>query len=173
VYHYAGNNPVKLVDPNGRMSDEYNVELQVEGLKTKPVPKEKPLPRNLKEKLEDEGWIDITGDENARNEAAAELKEEVSDPNTKNHWYVKVYPRSESDTEVVPRTESEGANLRDGEGRPLQGITETTTFKGRIFEAYPQDGRGNIPSRPHREYYDVDGNGRIDMVRGNYQRKKK
>ena len=168
VYHYAGNNPVKYVDPDGRSDDEYDAVKKAEGLKTEPVPNEKSLPGGLIDRLvNDDGWIDITNDEGERNDAARDIREKVLNPENEQDWGVLVSPASEYDTTERPRSEAEGGNLRGEGGRPLPNIRVTTRFNGTIYRIYPLpiERRNNKLPTPIREYYDVDGNGRIDLIR--------
>ena len=170
VYHYAGNNPVKYTDPDGRDDEEYDAVKKAESLKTEPIRNENPLPRDLINRLvREEKWINISRDEEARNDAAKDIQEKVLDPRNEEYWHVEVVPVSEPYTSPErPRNESEGGNLRGEGGRPLPGMSESKDFHGTKYRVYSlpiERINGRLPP-PVREYYDVDGNGRIDLERG-------
>jgi hypothetical protein len=62
------------------------------------------------------------------------------------------------------RTEAEGSSLRGENGMPLSDITGGGSYRGAQYAVYPMDPEtGNIPKRPYKQYFDMDGNGRIDF----------
>jgi hypothetical protein len=112
----------------------------VDNLKEKPIPNEKPLPDSLIREIVDLGWKDITKDQDARDDAARDLKEKVFDENRKDDWVVNTI-----------------STVWDHRG---------TTYHGEIYQAYPYNSEtGKGSPVPAREYFDINGDGRIDFTK--------
>jgi RHS repeat-associated protein len=162
-FAYVNNDPVNYVDLWG-LECPYASD-KVKGLKTEPVPNEVPLSANAKQAAKDDGWKDITKDQKARDEAAADLKEKVLDANTKDYWAVGVSPILTEYSDTRPRTISEGALLNGGDGKPLPDITESGMYSGSQYSVYARDPESSKVVGPTVQYFDMDGNGRIDFVK--------
>jgi hypothetical protein len=175
-FAYVNNDPVNYIDLWGLsgsdnsaskysgLHDEYNPVLKVEALKINPVSNEQSLSLSAVETAKKEGWVDITKNQDERNEAAIDLKEKVLDTRTSSDWFVIVRPIRTNYFDTHERTINEGALLNAEDGKSLPGIKTIGSYDGTEYEVYPYDpDTGEITNRPYKQYYDIDGNGRIDF----------
>jgi hypothetical protein len=68
------------------------------------------LSQDAKKTAINNGWIDITRDQEARNRAAEDLIEKVLDERTKDHWTVIIRPTNIDYADSRPRTNTEGVH---------------------------------------------------------------
>jgi RHS repeat-associated protein len=183
-FAYVNNDPVNWVDPWGlectgsdreaqkqtdsagkKVPDDYNATLKVQGLKTEPVPYEVPLSANAKQTAQNEGWTDITKNQQTRNEAAEDLREKVLDNSTKDYWAVSVNPILTEYSDSRSRTIAEGALLNGENGSLLPDITESGVYNGTQYNVFTKDPSSGKVAGPTVRYFDMDGNGRIDFIK--------
>ena len=177
-FAYVNNDPVNYVDLWGLCKGDVRKEItkdskililndksnqfgqnMIDGLRTEPARIEQPLPSDLIQRFEQDGWVDISRNQEARNEAARVLIERTRDPDTKDYWAVITTPTREEYYGTRPRTQEEG-------GGSLPNIVEWRFYDGYRYEVYPHDPEtGSIPSRLIREYLDLNGDRRIDLRR--------
>jgi hypothetical protein len=137
--------------------------LKVQGLKAEPVPNEQPLSKSERNRLSEENWLDITGDQNARNEAALDLKEKMLDEKTKDDWAILIRTFYIEYSDSRPRTIAEGALLNGDGGRPLPDIVVSGLYDSVQYDIYARDSTSGKVVGPVQRYLDLDGNGRIDF----------
>jgi hypothetical protein len=168
VYHYAGNNPVKYTDPDGRLSEDEETANAAKSLGEKGP---KPLPANLENILKDNDWTIVKGDE--RKSANDSVKEKADQDNL--DWSVS------SSKEDTPLTEEEELSIADEfknaidkwsrannkpvRREPQKPLTKTTIFEGRIFNIRTRDSGTDKTDIIMRQYIDVNGDDNIDGVR--------
>jgi len=138
----------------------------IEKLRTQSTGFETRLAQKAITRIVRDGWINITNNQQRRIEIALSLKEKMLDENTRDHWiidvtsiYIPGFPVEEE------RTSEQGANLDSNTGKPLGPAQRIVHYDGYIFQVYVRNSETNRPatSNPRNEYYDVDGNGRIDF----------
>jgi RHS repeat-associated protein len=136
-YAYVNNDPVNYIDLWGLDACS-----SVDKLKTQPIRGEERLPDGLiNELVRYRGWTDISRDEEARNEAAMDLKQKCFDEEYQDNWFVGYI-----------------STTWDYKG---------TSYHGEHYLVYQYDPETGqfAPPVPVREYWDIDGNGRIDFSR--------
>jgi hypothetical protein len=145
----------------------YSAEIieKVQGLKTIPVPNENQLSEFAKQKAEENGWADITGDQNARDEAAANLMEKVFDGTVKDDWTVVVELVDTYYSGTRPRTAAEGSYLRGENGSRLPDVGVSGWYSGAQYNVWARDPISGRVAGPVIQYLDMDGNGRIDYTK--------
>lgn len=140
----------------------------IRNLRTQPIPREVQLSVNSIMRRISAGWINITNDQQRRNEIALDLKQKTFAEDTRDYWIVYVIP-SYIPPFIVERdrTLEEGSNLNADESTPVGPVQNIVSYNGYIFQVFIRDSDTNSPatSNPIRQYYDVDGNGRIDFER--------
>jgi hypothetical protein len=168
TYHYAGNNPVKLVDPDGRLSDNPATERAIRQLSEK---EKEDIPFEIKMDILDElGWENVTSSE--AEEIEFSLKEKGGSENT--DWLIS--SETIQVTAVIGHdTAIEFSNAVDEYARKNNYPTRnprpqssdiTQTFTGRIYNVslLKEDG---TTSPVIRQYFDINGDGHIDGKRDN------
>jgi RHS repeat-associated protein len=172
VYHYAGNNPVKYVDPNGMMSEDEITENAAKNLTENP---QKPIPEVTQDYLASKGWTVTT--EADRAEINNELKESASADNP--HSSVSSRRSEESVQYEIPLTEREqqsnalrdalrnrGYPDRNSTGRTLPRIGRHNYPNARIFSVKVRNEETGETYHIRKEYIDINGDGHIDGWRG-------
>jgi|GEM_PF-5606734 len=132
-------------------------------LQIQPIPGDTILPLSDREtkNLRIDRWENIIGKQQLRNEIAIELQEKTYNKELRDYWIIEVeYKEMQPFFHERPRTYAEG-------GRYLPPVSELIAYKGYIFSVYQRDpltGK-KIDISPIKEYYDVNGDGRIDFQR--------
>jgi RHS repeat-associated protein len=167
AYHYAGNNPVKYVDPDGKKSKNRKTAVAIDNLSKG---REKEIKYSvILEALEKAGGFKTVSSERA-SEIARDLKDKGADEN--GYWMVSVEERTLPP--ISTREKDSGTILRNGMRDYTDGYTGSPsqyreddniyeTFNARIYNVQTlEEGENESKAPIIRQYIDLNNDGYID-----------
>uniref|UniRef100_UPI000493C947 RHS repeat-associated core domain-containing protein n=1 Tax=Treponema pedis TaxID=409322 RepID=UPI000493C947 len=172
VYHYAGNNPVKYIDPDGRLTADEETAKKIENLGKNAPGK---LIDEILLKLKEDGWTIVTNEE--KKEVHDDLKGSASNDNkdmmvsidSKSITIKKDFTEEEKDQielnkkiDAIPNN-SKYKRSADKFKRDVKPKDITLTMI--IFKVNPYDFEKKEIVGKYKEYIDIDNDGNIDGYR--------
>ena len=167
LYHYAGNNPVKYVDPDGEKTRSKDVQRQIDALGTKP---NTPITDTVILKFQQKAMEYVGNDVKAVDLENSELKKLAADDGTMVDSYITSY----SETTIEAVEQSLGAQLNYASKRYFgfntvvddrnaqKTETKTKNYSIRVYTA-----RNSSPeeeSGVYKSFIDFNDDGNIDFI---------
>lgn len=167
LYHYAGNNPVKYTDPDGRKTRSEDVQRQIDTLGTKP---NTPINDTVILKFQEKAMKYVGNDPEAVKFENSELKKLATDESTMVDSYAESY--SETTIEHVEQPLNEqlnyaskkyfGQNTIIDDRNANKTETKTKKYSIRIFTVRNSSPEGE--SDVYKSFIDFNDDGNIDFI---------
>jgi len=170
VYHYAGNNPVKYIDPDGRLTADEETAKKIENLGKNAPGK---LIDEILLKLEEDGWTIVT-DEEKKEEVHDSLKESASKDNKDMMVSIdstpitikKDFTEEEKDqielNKKIDAIPNDNLHKKTFEKLKRDIKPKDITLTMIIFKVNPYDFEKKQILGNYKEYIDIDNDGNID-----------
>ncbi|UTC95202.1 RHS repeat-associated core domain-containing protein [Treponema denticola] len=170
VYHYAGNNPVKYIDPDGRLTADEETAKKIENLGKNAPGK---LIDEILLKLKEDGWTIVT-DEEKKEEVHDSLKESASKDNKDMMVSIdstpitikKDFTEEEKDqielNKKIDAIPNDNLHKKTFEKLKRDIKPKDITLTMIIFKVNPYDFEKKQILGNYKEYIDIDNDGNID-----------
>ncbi|WP_252722888.1 RHS repeat domain-containing protein [Treponema pedis] len=169
VYHYAGNNPVKYIDPDGRLTADEETAKKIENLGKNAPGK---LIDEILLKLKEDGWTIVTNEE--KKEVHDDLKGSASNDNkdmmvsidSKSITIKKDFTEEEKDqielNKKIDAIPNNSLYKRSAEKLKRDVKPKDIPLTMIIFKVNPYDFEKKQIVGNYKEYIDIDNDGNID-----------
>ncbi|MGI0517466.1 RHS repeat-associated core domain-containing protein [Treponema denticola] len=172
VYHYAGNNPIKYVDPDGRLTADEETAKKIENLGKNAPGK---LIDEILLKLKEDGWTIVTNEE--KKEVHDDLKDSASKDNKNMMVSIdstpisieKDFTEEEKDqielNKKIDAIPNNNLHKKTFEKLKREVKPKKNTLTVIIFKVNPYDFEKKQIVGNYKEYIDIDNDGNIDGYR--------